>query len=319
MASELNLYSRRETADRPITYRPRHTRSQSGHYLLLRWNDLHSWQQDNEFILTGYRPVSGSFRKSLASLQHVRNEIVNIYTHLFGAALFAILPIYVYVSVRNYHPTIQVGDIIGFATFLFGVVLCCSLFTSFHIMSNHSQKVETYWNQLDYLGIVILIWGSTVPSVYYGFYCNPNLQKLYWAVVSILAVACTIVTLTPMFRHPTLRLYRTAMYASLGLSAMVFITHGLIIHGWEIQNHRMSLTYMLITAMLNHLGAVVYAARIPERWYQLRYDIYGCSHQIFHCIVVFASLIHMSGLLSAFDFIHSQAHLCLKTEAHGYD
>jgi adiponectin receptor len=109
------------------------------------------------------------------------------------------------------------------------------------------------------------------------------------------------------------------MYASLGLSAMAFITHGLIIHGWEIQNHRMSLTHMLITAILNFLGAVVYATRIPERWHQLRYDIYGCSHQIFHFIVVFAGLIYMFGLLSAFGFIHSQAHLCSKTEVHSYN
>lgn len=39
-------------------------------------------------------------------------------------------------------------------------------------------------NQLDYLGIVILMWGSTIPSVYYGLYCDPKLQKLYWLVVS---------------------------------------------------------------------------------------------------------------------------------------
>ncbi|KAH8585633.1 mPR-like GPCR protein [Bisporella sp. PMI_857] len=292
---------------------PRQTRSQRGHYLLLRWNDLLSWQKDNEFILTGYRPVSGSFRKSLTSLQHVHNEIVNIYSHLLGAILFAILPIYVSIRVRNQHSAIQIGDVIGFATFFFGVVLCFSLSASFHIMSNHSEKVAAYWNQFDYLGITILIWGSTVPSVYYGFYCDQNLQKLYWAVV------CTIATFTPKFRHPTFRPYRTAMYAFLGLSSIVFITHGLIIYGWEVQNHRMSLLYMLITAMLNLLGAVVYAAKIPERWFPLRYDIYGCSHQIFHCIVVFASFIHMSGLLSAFSFIHSQAQLCLKTEARNYN
>jgi adiponectin receptor len=319
MASELNLHSRRETADQPMAHRPRQTRSQSGHYLLLRWNDLPSWQQDNEFILTGYRPVSGSFQKSLSSLQHVHNEIVNIYSHLLGAILFAILPIYVYARARSHHAAIQIGDIIGFATFFFGVILCFSLSASFHIMSNHSEKVAAYWNQFDYLGIVILIWGSTVPSVYYGFYCDPHLQNLYWAVVSVLAVVCTIATLSPKFRHPTLRPYRTAMYASLGLSAMVFIIHGLIIHGWEIQNQRMSLTYMLTTAMLNILAAVVYAARIPERWHQLRYDIYGCSHQIFHFIVVFAGLIYMFGLLSAFGFIHSQAHLCSKTDAHSYN
>jgi adiponectin receptor len=205
MASEQNLHSRREPADQPIAHRPRQTRSQSGHYLLLRWNDLLSWQRDNEFILTGYRPVSGSLRKSLDSLQYVHNEVVNIYSHLLGAVLFAILAIYVYARIRNHHAAIQVGDIIGFATFFFGVILCFFLSASFHIMLNHSEKVAAYWNQFDYLGIVILIWGSTVPSIYYGFYCDPNLQKLYWAVVSVLAVVCTIATLTPKFRHPTLR------------------------------------------------------------------------------------------------------------------
>jgi adiponectin receptor len=308
MTSELNLYSSRETVDHLDT--PSQNRSQSGHYLLSQWNDLPSWQQDNEFIISGYRPVSGSVRKSLSSLKHVHNEIVNVYSHLLGAALFATLSIYVYVRVRNRHVTIQVGDILGFAAFFFGVTLCLSLSASFHIMSNHSEEAAAYWNQFDYLGIVILIWASTISSVYYGFSCDPNLQKLYWGVVSVLAMACILATLTRRFRHPTLRPYRTVIYAFLGLSSMVFITHGLIIHGWDVQNHRMSLTYLLITGILNVLGAAVYVARIPERWHQQRYDIYGCSHQIFHFLVIFAGLIHMFGLLSAFDFVHSQANLC---------
>ena len=41
-----------------------------------------------------------------------------------------------------------------------------------------------FGNQLDYLGIVILMWGSTIPSIYYGFYCDPTLQKAYWINVS---------------------------------------------------------------------------------------------------------------------------------------
>ncbi|PVH68027.1 mPR-typeG-protein-coupled receptor [Cadophora sp. DSE1049] len=293
-----------------MAHRLSHPRSQSGNYLLLRWNDLPSWQQDNEFILTGYRPASGSFRKSLSSLQHAHNEIVNIYSHLLGAVLFAILPVYVYARTRSYHAAIQIGDIIGFTTFFLGVILCFTLSASFHIMSNHSERVAAYWNQFDYLGIVILIWGSTVPLIYYGFYCDSNLQNLYWAVVSILAVVCAIAILSPKFRYPTLRPYRTVMYASLGLSTLVFMSHGLIIHGWETQNHRMSLTYVLATAVLNLLGAVVYTVRIPERWHELRYDLYGSSHQILHFLVVFAGFIYMFGLLSAFDFIHSQAHLC---------
>lgn len=50
----------------------------------------------------------------------------------------------------------------------------------FHVIANHSPGVQKIGNQLDYLGIVILMWGSTVPSIYYGFYCDPKLQQIYW-------------------------------------------------------------------------------------------------------------------------------------------
>ena len=54
----------------------------------------------------------------------------------------------------------------------------------YHIIGNHSPNVQKFGNQLDYLGIVILMWGSTIPSVYYGFYCDTGLQKAYWTNVS---------------------------------------------------------------------------------------------------------------------------------------
>ena len=54
---------------------------------------------------------------------------------------------------------------------------------SFHIVSNHSARVASFGNQLDYLGIVILMWGSTIPTVYYGFYCQQELQIAYFVMV----------------------------------------------------------------------------------------------------------------------------------------
>lgn len=33
------------------------------------------------------------------------------------------------------------------------------------------------------MGIIILIWGSFIPSVYYGFNSDPRLTKLYWTMV----------------------------------------------------------------------------------------------------------------------------------------
>lgn len=80
--------------------------------------------------------------------------------------------------------------------------------------------------------------------------------------VTALAVACITATLNPRFRHPKLRPYRAAMYSGLGLSAIVFIIHGLLIHGWEIQNSKMSLRWMGLMGALNLTGAAAYAARV---------------------------------------------------------
>ena len=116
------------------------------------------------------------------------------------------------------------------------------------------------------------------------------------------------------------------MYACLGLSAVVFIIHGLLMYGWKTQLNRMSLDRMGLMALLNLTGAYMYAARvsyscrsdeaglmmmqIPEKWYPRKYDILGNSHQILHVMVIFAGLAHMDGLLRAFRFVHSRALTC---------
>ena len=58
------------------------------------------------------------------------------------------------------------------------------------------------------------------------------------------------------------------MYAGLGLSAFVFITHSILIYDWTTQYQRMSLGWMGLMAVLNLVGAITYAARVgslPER------------------------------------------------------
>ncbi|KAL9630582.1 MAG: hypothetical protein Q9204_004647 [Flavoplaca sp. TL-2023a] len=55
------------------------------------------------------------------------------------------------------------------------------------------------------------------------------------------------------------------MYAGLGLSAVIFVIHGILLHGWASQNQRMSLDWMALMATFNLLGATIYAARILPR------------------------------------------------------
>ena len=149
---------------------------------LLKWNALPEWMQDNPFILSHYRPPSYSYNRSFQSLFYLNNEFVNIHSHLLGAVVFLFISFSIY-AFRQY--PVSWSDIFAFGCFFAGAVLCLGMSAAFHAVSNHSPQVNHFANQLDYVGIVALITGSFVPSVYYGFYCEPALYKLYWIMVSV--------------------------------------------------------------------------------------------------------------------------------------
>lgn len=272
---------------------------------LLHWDELQSWQQDNQHILTGYRPASSSFLVSFHSLSYVHNETVNIYTHLLPSLISLPAGYQLYrVLAPRYH-TASTADIIVFACFFVGAAFCLGMSATYHTISNHSSKVARIGNALDYVGIVGLITGSFIPSVYYGFYCAPHLQTTYWTMIMALAVCCTCVCLVPSFRTPPWRPYRAALFVSMGLSAVVPIMHGWTLFGVDQLRRQIGLGWLLLQGFLYILGAAIYAARVPERFYPGKFDILGSSHQIFHVLVVCAAVAHLTGLLHAFDYRHS--------------
>jgi len=48
---------------------------------------------------------------------------------------------------------------------------------------NHSKETWKLGNELDHLGIVLVIWSSTIGSDFFGFYCDPILRVSYCAIV----------------------------------------------------------------------------------------------------------------------------------------
>jgi adiponectin receptor len=147
------------------------------------YHELPIWLQDNPSIHTGYRSPSNSYRKSFHSLSYLHNESVNIYTHLFGSLAFLIISILVFRSIASGYSTSTSEDVWVFACFFAGAIACLGMSATYHTISNHSHAVAKWGNQLDYVGIVALIWGSFVPIVFYGFQRNPELITRYWAMV----------------------------------------------------------------------------------------------------------------------------------------
>ena len=281
---------------------------------LVGWEDLPHWQQDNHYIIQHYRQASNSYLRSFGSLTYFHNETVNIYTHLVPALLSLPSAALLYKLLQPRYELTGSEDVVAFGCFFIGAALCLGMSATYHTISNHSPVVNRLGNQLDYVGIVLLITGSFVPSVYYGFWCNPLLQRTYWIMISSLGAGCTALSVLQRFRTPAWRPYRAGMFVALGLSAVFPVLHGLQIYGFEQMREQIGLSWLVLQGALYIAGAGLYAARIPEKWHPGRYDLVGSSHQIFHVFVMLAAISHLTGLLKAFDYRHTIAgSVCITT------
>ena len=118
------------------------------------WHQIPEWQRDNHYILSGYRPVSGSFKKSFASLIHQHNESFNAWSHLLGAVTFAVIGVRILGRslITADHDDVLKEDVYLFACFFLGAVGCLGMSGVYHTLSNCSKEVAAFGNKLDYLG-----------------------------------------------------------------------------------------------------------------------------------------------------------------------
>ncbi|KAK6810456.1 hypothetical protein RU639_013769 [Aspergillus parasiticus] len=253
----------------------------------LHWDQLPSWQRDNQYILSGYRTASNSFRRSFASLAYVHNESVNIYSHLVPAILLLFISLTLHASLTARYASVSTADTIALGCFVLGAVLCLVISATFHTVQNHSSHVARIANQMDYIGIVFLIVGSFIPSMFYGFYCHPILQTLYISMITSLGLLCTAISIIPQFRHPTWRSFRARMFITLGLSALFPVIHGVMKFGIRQMNKQIGLFWVVLQGSLYIAGACIYTIQVPERIYPGMFDIWITSHQIFHFMVFY--------------------------------
>lgn len=152
--------------------------------LTLLWDEIPQWMRDNQYIQAGYRPQSNSYSKSASSITYLHNESVNIWTHLIGAALSMIVALVLYSTIRPRYQMATSEDVTVFSCFFLGCMVCLGMSATYHTILNHSDIVARFGQRLDHIGIVVLIWGSFVPSIYYGFAAEPGLRRVYWSMVS---------------------------------------------------------------------------------------------------------------------------------------
>ena len=69
-------------------------------------------------------------------------------------------------------------------------------------MSCHSESVSNVFSRLDYAGIALLIVGSSITWLYYGFYCEFYQKLTYVIAIAVLGLLTIILTLMDRFNSP---------------------------------------------------------------------------------------------------------------------
>ena len=121
------------------------------------------------------------------------------------------------------------GDAIVWLCFFLGIFTCLGTSATFHCISNVSPPVQKWGNQLDYVGIVALIWGSFVPTLWYGFWCEEKLLRIYLGMVGSLLFSFPLLVFTFHIYHVLRYFILLLLQEGKGLQSLSFgieIWHG---------------------------------------------------------------------------------------------
>ena len=178
--------------------------------------------------------------------------------------------------------------------YLCGAMVCLLTSSACHLVLCHSERTAYVTLRLDYAGIAALIVTSFYPVVYYTFLCHPGLRRLYMGFITAFGASAVTASLVPAFQAPELRPLRAALFSLMGVSGIVPVAHKLVLYGGR-REAVVTAGYEALMGALYGLGAVVYAARVPERWFPGRFDLVGHSHQLFHLFVIAGAYAHYLG------------------------
>uniref|UniRef100_A0A8C5HK46 Adiponectin receptor protein 2-like n=1 Tax=Gouania willdenowi TaxID=441366 RepID=A0A8C5HK46_GOUWI len=237
-----------------------------GRWRVIPHDVLPDWLKDNDFLLHGHRPPMPSFRACFKSIFRIHTETANIWTHLLGCLFFPLPGPHVHVQTQHvFRGSVQEKVVIGM--FFLGAVLCLSFSWLFHTVYCGTT-----------VGIAFLIMGS-FPCFIYLMVC---------VLVSVTSPVCCCVLQVCLW--------------VLGLSGVVPTLHFVISEGLIKATAIGQIGWLLLMAILYITGACLYAARIPERFFPGKCDIWFHSHQLFHILVVAGAFVHFHGVCNLQEF-----------------
>jgi len=268
----------------------------TGWRVVSHW-ELPAWLRDNDFLWHMHRPQLPSLKECFCSMFRIHTETGNIWTHFAGLILIVIAMLVVYLRASDLLVDYPRGleENLIFTAFFIGAICCLGFSWLYHTCACHSKKASSLLSKLDYAGIAFMIMGSFTPCIYYGFYCLFYHKIVYLTVEVVLGVSSIIVALWDKFATPAFRAIRACVFLALGCSGIIPIVHMMIIYGIQRGSQQGAVGWLIVMGLSYIIGAILYALRVPERFFPGKCNLVFQSHQIFHVLVVVGAMLHLHG------------------------
>ena len=191
--------------------------------------------------------------------------------------------------ITTYYENLQYCDKLVLLGYCF-CIICCLLFsTNYHIFMCYSHDVYKTCILLDYQGVIINIFASSSILIYNIFYNHLLVLLIYIFILLLVSLTISIMIHDPKWDLSDRSKFRVFILTLNTLCLLIPICHGCFIT--PILELIVISTIMVFG--INGLGGMVYAYKFPEIFISNKViDYIGNSHNIMHCCVVTAAIMH---------------------------
>ncbi|XP_078685877.1 progestin and adipoQ receptor family member 3-like [Branchiostoma floridae x Branchiostoma belcheri] len=248
---------------------------------LPRWRTANGWC--SPFIRNGYM-YNLSTAQCFTTPFRWTNETLNFWTSFLAAVYFLCHLVGVVLARERQDPY----DFLIHACVLVSTLPCCFSSSAWHLFINHhSERAARLANVADILGVWVAGAGISVPVIAYGLYCYQGYGRLYLSGLAALLLVLIFCTVSGMKSHPFRLFQATLMHLTPTLAVFhvwLVLDPGFTSDLTRVVWNKWISTYMVLFPFM----LATYTVKFPERFWPGRFDYIGQSHQLWHCLYIYA-------------------------------
>ena len=225
---------------------------------------------------------------------HLCDEAFTILIHAIGGAYFALTLISF--LIYQIPPSLDaLPDALVLVLYFIGILTCSALSILYRSISIFDRENCGYWQRLEHVGIVILIWSSSLPFIYFQFYHQDRALIGYIWLITLTGVRNLVLILDSPPHYP--QASRIFIYTGSTFALLTLLPAVHAVFWTSACRYPLAPDYIRYAAF-NTIGGLFYLLRFPERWGIVKR--WKVSNYAIHVFILGAAVLYSRCLVTAY-------------------